>query len=266
MKASAEKKQIDKQFKTVKGHVKQFVKSADQEELHQFRVGIKKLKAFLFLLQSHSQNRHLLKRFKPVRKIFKIAGNIRNAHINLSLSTQYRFDSDKFISQQHQVMETTTRNFRKKGKQYLKKIKQAKKSVLSHIHDLENRYVHDFYRDHINAVALYLRAPEFDLTLHDCRKKIKLLLYNYKLADQSVNRHLQLNTQYLDDLQESIGAWHDNALALDLAEQVDPDNKTALQQLQQINISLQSRITILAGDFMRKATGNENDMAMIQPS
>ncbi|EHQ30541.1 CHAD domain-containing protein [Mucilaginibacter paludis] len=266
MKANPQKKQIAKQFKNIKAHVKQFIKSADQEELHQLRVGIKKLKAFLILLQSHSQNRHLLKRFEPVGKIFKKAGNIRNAHINLSLSDNYQLDGEQFINHQQELMDSATHTFRKDGKLYLKKMKEAKKNLLHGIHGLDSRYVQNFYRENIDAIAVYLKNIEFNPSLHDCRKKIKFLLYNYKLANKSLSRHLQLNTQYLDDLQESIGAWHDNVLALDLAGQVDPDNKTTLRKLQRSSLKLRKSIAILAVDFMRRATGIESDTATIQPS
>jgi CHAD domain-containing protein len=83
MKIKQEVKYIDREWEQMRARLKAFLETGDQEELHKFRVQTKKLRAMLMLFEKTSKEHGLLKHFKPVRKIFKHAGNIRNAHVNL---------------------------------------------------------------------------------------------------------------------------------------------------------------------------------------
>ena len=82
MKKKEEIRQLDQLWKNIKKHLKAFLTSQNQEDLHQFRVQIKKLKAMLTLYAEEPDNKDLLTHFKPVKKVFKKAGNIRGAYLN----------------------------------------------------------------------------------------------------------------------------------------------------------------------------------------
>ena len=115
MKKKTEKAYFDEQWGGMTTHLKAFIGTGDQEELHLFRVQVKKVKALLTLLDFASPRHQLLRGFKPVKKIFKHCGIIRNAYINLQLGARYHLDNEQFISGQQYIMENGVVEF-KKGK------------------------------------------------------------------------------------------------------------------------------------------------------
>src|SRR5579863_7520959 len=115
MKKKEESKYLDKEWVAMETHLKNFLKTGDQEELHKFRVQIKKLRAMFILFGDTSNQPGLLKEFKPVRKIFKYAGNIRDAHTNLQLSEVYGIKNEAFEAGQQKIITEGTAEFQSNG-------------------------------------------------------------------------------------------------------------------------------------------------------
>ncbi|MBS7564410.1 CHAD domain-containing protein [Mucilaginibacter sp. Bleaf8] len=254
MKKKEEKKQINKKWKGLKARIQSFLASADQNELHQFRVQVKKLKALLVMLQSDKKNHKLLKDFKPVKQIFREAGDIRNAYVNLQLSEQYHLQSPDFAKHQQQIMEQGTIAFKTNSFKHIKKLKRTHTRINHDIHQLDNKSIRQFYQDNLFDIEAFLQNIVFDEQLHDCRKKVKLLMYNQKLAGKVLPRKLRLNTDYLNQLQDSIGQWHDNALAMDLFKPDENRNKAVLNKLRKNGRKLRQEIIDLSENFKAKVT------------
>src|SRR5215469_5157746 len=96
MKVKAEEKYLDKEWIEMGARLKAFLETGDQEQLHKFRVQVKKLRAMLTLFENASKEPGLTKLFKPVKKIFRRAGVIRDAHIHLKLSERYDLKNELF--------------------------------------------------------------------------------------------------------------------------------------------------------------------------
>ena len=86
MKKKEESKHLGKEWEEMSIHLNSFLETGDQEELHRFRVQVKKIRAMLSLIEDASGEHAFLKNFKPVKKVFKYAGNIRDAHTTLQLA------------------------------------------------------------------------------------------------------------------------------------------------------------------------------------
>jgi len=129
MKKKEETKYLDKEWKQMNVHLKAFLESGDQEELHKFRVQIKKVRAMLNLFENTSKQHGLLKDFKPVRQIFKYAGHIRDAHTNLQLSARYSLKNELFETGQQKIIEEGVTEFQYQGKKHIKHIKDAYKQL-----------------------------------------------------------------------------------------------------------------------------------------
>src|SRR5579862_614763 len=125
MKKKEEAKYLDKEWKEMNTHLACFLETGDQEALHKFRVQIKKLRAMLSLFEDTSNQPGLLKDFKAVRKIFKYAGHIREAHTNLQLGKLYHLKNDAFESGQQKIIEEGTNEFQNNGKKFIKNIKET---------------------------------------------------------------------------------------------------------------------------------------------
>src|ERR1700743_2637362 len=100
----------------MEARLKAFLKTGDQEQLHKFRVQIKKLRAMLSLFETASRQHGLLKEFKPVRRLFKYAGNIRDAHISLELAKSYSVKNEQFETGRQKIIEEGTTAFKQRGK------------------------------------------------------------------------------------------------------------------------------------------------------
>lgn len=253
MKKKEEQKQIEKHYQDLKGHIKGFLKSASQEDLHQFRVEFKKLRALLTLLQSGDKHPKLLKQAQPIKKIFKKAGIIRGAYVNLQLSHQYGFRKPDFEDKQQQIIMSGANRLYCKGAKQLKELKRTHKKLVGNLHQLSAKNIQTFYQDLLNQAAEFMQAPVFDERLHDCRKKIKLLMYNQKIAGSALTDNQQLNKDYLDKLQDTIGQWHDTVLALELFNCDELKDEPVPRKLKIQRDELEKNILSLAEDFKHKA-------------
>lgn len=234
-------------------HFKAFTKTGDQEELHQFRVQVKKLRALLIMLDSIFPKGKLARDFKPVRRIFKHLGDIRNAYINLQLGVRYKLSNQEFIDRQVYAIENGTFKVKKQSKAYLRDMKYAFKQLEDELPAPSDDQINEFYKTQLEQVAIGLTMLQFNDGLHDYRKQIKTLFYNRKLVQNALNGKLELDINYLDKLQDSIGNWHDNILAIELFSSPEVDDKPVVTKLKRQNTRLKKSISLLANDFWKKA-------------
>jgi CHAD domain-containing protein len=254
MKKKTGKAYFNEQWKEMTSRLKAFIKNGDQEELHQFRVQVKKLRALLTLLDSVSAKNKLSKDFRPVRKIFKHCGDIRNAYINLQLGVRYQFKNQGFIDKQLYIIENGTFEIKKQGKAYLKIMKQTHDTLEKDLVSVSDNEINEFYKTQLEQIARALTDLQFNDDLHGCRKQIKNLLYNRKIAGKALEGKLQVNNDYLDKLQGSIGDWHDNILAIELFSSPEVDDKPVVTKLKRQNTRLKKSIAVLSKNFWKRAT------------
>jgi CHAD domain-containing protein len=254
MKKKEEIKHLDKEWKAMNIHLKGFLATGDQEELHKFRVQIKKLRAMLTLFDNTSRQHGLLKGFKPVRKIFKDAGTIRDAHTNLQLGEQYSLKNEAFETGQQKIIEEGTTEFQSNGKKYIKDIRGSYKQLKKQLPHVDDDEIADYYKKQLDQIATNFTVSGFTEDMHTNRKLIKILVYNHKLADKALNGSLPFNTAYLDKLQETIGKWHDNIVAEQLFSSPELNDKPVVTKIKRKNAGVKRNITSLTDDFLKKAT------------
>jgi CHAD domain-containing protein len=231
-----------------------FVKDGDQEKLHQFRVNVKKIRAFLLLVDDALSQNALTKQFKPVKKIFKHGGKIREAFINLQMGTQYNLNNEDFNLKQVNEMDNEILSFKKNAKKYFKTIKEVHAELEDSLQDIENNRINEFYQNQLNQIAVTLDKHEFTDELHEARKRIKTLVYNRKIAGKALDGNLNLNNDYLDELQDCIGNWHDTIIAIQLFSAPELNVKPVVTKIKRQNTRLRKSINELSKDFFTRAT------------
>lgn len=254
MKKKEEAKYLEKEWKEMNLHLKSFIETGDQEALHRFRVQIKKLRAMLSFFEDTSKQPGLLKGFKPVRKIFKSAGLIREAHMNLQLGELYHLKNEAFESGQQRIIDEGTIEFRDSGKKFTKNIKDVYKHLIKQLPGVQNHSIADYYKNQLQQISTNLAISGFTEDMHTSRKLIKILVYNHKLAEKALNGSLPFNTKYLDKLQDTIGKWHDNVVAAQLFSSPELNDKPVVAKINRKNAGIKHTITSLADDFLNKAT------------
>jgi CHAD domain-containing protein len=260
MKRKIEKAYFNELWHELTASLEDFLKGGDQEKLHKFRVQVKKLRALLTLIDVALSQKKLSKIFKPVRKIFKHGGLIREAYINIQLSSHYNLKNDEFIQDQVNEMENAAAGFRENGKKYLKVIKTIHGELEGALEAIADEQVNEFYKDQLEQIAATLGSNEFSDALHDCRKRIKTLIYNRKVAGKALEGNLDLNNDYLDKLQDQIGNWHDTILAMQLFSSPHLDAKPVITRIKRQHTRLQKSISKLSSDFWKRATYVDKDL------
>ena len=258
MKKKEEAKYLDKEWKEMNAHLESFLETGDQEALHKFRVQIKKLRALLNLFEETSNQSGLLKDFKPVKKIFKYAGHIREAHLNLQLGELYHLKNEAFESGQQKIIEEGTTEFQNNGKKYIKNINETHKQLKKQLPHINNSSIADYYKKQLRQIAANLAVSGFTDDMHANRKLIKVLVYNHKLAEKALDGSLPFNTTYLDKLQQAIGKWHDNVVAAQLFSSPELNDKPVGTKIKRKNVGIKRGITSLTADFLKKAMTAED--------
>ena len=254
MKRKIEKNYIDELWQSMLSNYEAFVETGSQENLHQFRVHVKKLRAFIALLDDVLKQEKLTRAFKPVKKVFRHSGKIREAYINLQLSSQYDLKNADFIQQQVDEIEREVINFKLNAKKYHKILRQAHESIGEELQETRNDRINDFYHHQLTQIASTLEKIRFTEELHDCRKQIKTLVYNRKVVGKALNGKLNLNADYLDQLQEHIGDWHDTVIAIQLFSAPAFNGQPVIAKIKRQSTRLRKSINELSKDFFVRAT------------
>jgi CHAD domain-containing protein len=252
MKKKEERKYLRKEWRSMKNHLESFLRRGRQEDLHQFRTGVKKLSAFFTLADSEEKELDLLERFKPVRKVFKQAGKIRNAYINLKLSKNHLNSDSPFILEQQWLMKSSNKHFRSHQNEYLTRIGKTKHRLSKRIRPVSNLHINLYYQMQLKQITTLLNKQRFGDDLHECRKQLKALIYNYKLIHPVLN--MNFNEVYLEQVQATIGDWHDNQLAIELFSHGENNNGTAIADLKKHGRKFRTQLTKLTEHFYNRAT------------
>lgn len=253
MKRKEEKGYFNDQWMPMTVHFKNFIRTGDQEQLHLFRVQVKKLRAMLQLFNSASSRKQLLKDFKPVRQIFKHCGKIREAYINIQIGMHYQFTSEEFLLSKLHEIEKITSEVRNLEKKYIKAINTAYQNIVNGLKRLRNKTIIAFYETGIEKLSADLVNLQFDDGLHKARKQIKTLMYNRKIARKALeDKELTISDDYLDKLQNLIGEWHDNILALHLFSVPEINNKPVITKIKRRDARFKTSIKGMVGNFEKK--------------
>lgn len=251
MKKKTGKQYFNEQGDKMKAHLQAFIEKDDQEELHDFRVQVKKLRAMLTMLDNYSSHK-LLKDFKPVRKIFKQGGLIRDAHLHLESGKHYHITNEQFLENQQRVITDGIGQFKNNRSEYLKALKRSHREIEDRLKPVPDSRINDFYKKELEQIALILSNLQFDESLHKCRRQIKILMYNLKFTHKALEGKLTINEDYLNKLQAQIGKWHDNILAIELFSSPEVDDQAVVYKLKRKNTMLKKSIKDLSADFLNK--------------
>lgn len=254
MKKSEEVRYFDKVWAQMNLHLANFLETGNQQELHGYRVQIKKLKALINLLENADSQTTLNKLFKPVAKLFKKAGKVREAYVNLLLTEQFKINNQIFELEQQKIIDEGIESFRLDGKKFLKDIKEAHKLLTKSLPKIKNSTIAAYYKNQLEQIAKNLEFISFSEEMHQNRKQIKLLVYNHKLVKNALTKQLYLNEEYLDKLQETIGKWHDNVIAAQLFSSTELNEANVVKLINRKNAPVKKSIKSMATDFIKKAT------------
>ena len=206
-------------------HLKR-AKSLDEKEVHKLRVEIKNLRVLFEFLQALSDKKlKLAALLKLLCPVFKTAGKIRTAQLNLKLAKPYRTATMLRFREYLQKEET------KACKRFLKEIRKFDVDKLERLHKKNLKIVKKFKQEAISTdsenylrnVFGKIRTAMFDANkddvLHEIRKHLKTIKNMRRLLME-----LQKDTPLLGEIKkventyEKIGKWHDGLVLAETFE------------------------------------------------
>ena len=223
---------IDKRCENTVQSLNNFCENKNHEELHKLRVEIKKLKAYA-AFTAKIKGEHYKKKLRPVTEIFKKAGEIRTARLNLETLKKYRIRSTAFRKGQLAISENVSEQFVASSQRYIDAIESTCAIIRDDCDDIRNKKILEFYSEKIEFLSLYFREKFDEQHLHARRKIIKMLVYADNLLPEELNQKLALNVSYLDTLQDIIGKWHDEIILVDLLNKAQTNKKKTELLVQQ---------------------------------
>jgi CHAD domain-containing protein len=189
-------------------------------DIHRFRVEMKKLRAFIRLTNLTTPE-HQNKIPKDLKKFYNTCGNIRNLQLqqqrinNLAsdllmeapdLYLQYLHDEEKLAKKKaHELASSIS-------------LKQFEKELIDTATILPQEIKTVFVQKSKQRLSILFTLPfYYDEALHDIRKAVKDLMYNYKYVDQEINVELPARLTRLKNMETlttSLGDFHDLCIAL----------------------------------------------------
>jgi len=225
LKKQQQKKYLDKKNKEWQEHLRSFVDSRDPEALHQLRITLKKVKALARFTKACSGG-DPVKDFNGLKKMFKQAGVIRDAGNHLQLLERFHPAPQEFKQQQQQLQLTETEKFIRKAKKHRRNGKRAGRRLIAGIHSIPTACIQDWFAVQMVSTGILLTASGDDL--HQARRQIKDMLFVEKLLPVALQQQLRLHREYLDQLQDAIGQWHDAVIVVVALAGNDPASNEAM--------------------------------------
>ena len=247
-----QKKFLRKNRKKIVFHLQAFCENRDAEDLHKMRLAIKKLKAFIYFLANTTKLKHFPNFLSPLKPIFKHAGDIRNAQVNIELMKNFNLTNKRFCVEQEKIIESESVQFCRKALVSIDTIEKTLLSIFPYLKDKKAKRIVKFFKNEIQKSEARLHANMNTEEWHTLRKKIKNILYVYKMTGQSVIQKIPLNILYLGDLQESIGKWHDIMVASDLIYQQPKSSKILSDKLHRQSTSQNQQLINSVKEFSKK--------------
>lgn len=237
-----------KRCDNITGSLNRFCETGDHEEIHKLRVEFKKLRALVSLVNECTDNSLIPSEFRTAKMVYKRAGTVRDAYI---ARQQHIAVSQVDSGGVTEFLELAARQFCSKRELHLLVMNDWRDLVKEQFENIGNHLAVEFYRKWLHRLEHKFMETKED-ELHDCRKIIKKLMYLYPLMPAPVKNELNINTDYLDALQEEIGKWHDTLVAREHYSVAEGEFSKHLQHLEKESASRMNSIKTLTDNFHDK--------------
>ncbi|PZR31026.1 MAG: hypothetical protein DI538_21690 [Azospira oryzae] len=192
------------------------------EDIHAFRIEIKKLRSFL-CLASTAPHACSLKVSVRMDRLYTTIGNIRSLQLQKQrmdrISPQYAPIQKSyltFISTEIERQTVKAGNLAKSGK-FLKK---SRRMILNQLPSrLKQKSIRMFTNEKLQALSALMKPSSLsDESLHAIRKLLKEISYSWKLTNKrtSILSVIVMSKKELDYITDILGDFHDRCIELDL--------------------------------------------------
>lgn len=212
----------------------------DEEGIHQLRLNIKRIRAYLRLFEYITDGKICYKiMYQRFRNIFKTCGRIRE----MQLMEEYLTDYQKKLKKSYSFLTKYCKNIENVNRFYfletfeLEKIKvklDITKKIEKEIYDLSEQLIvaktQKYIHEKLDWIFELCQYQPHDETVHSARKSIKEIIYIYEIFKKSpvIEKSISATIKPLKDIENHIGLWHDRIVfnrKIELIIKVEHDNR-----------------------------------------
>jgi CHAD domain-containing protein len=240
MKRQALEEVVIKHINSIEKHSNRLPGTFDQEDIHDLRVGYKKIRAFLRLLQLEKDGGgvHMPDKLKGV---YQICGKVRDLQLFLAelhtikMATLLPASITHWSRQLFTYKEQTVSAI--EAVDFKKLTDTISKELPRQLHD---ETVKKFMHQKVAAIHIVLMAADHEEDLHTIRKQLKDIIYTIRIFEQDWGIPFPVkgwkSEKELSDMASALGDFNDRCHAVSLLQSgysiaCNEDEKIALQQL-----------------------------------
>lgn len=220
--------------------LERYVQSGSKDALHELRVSLKKLDALFWVANKLILDFRRRKLFSSYRSLFKRAGIIRDAQVQLELLETFDKEGDLAAVSQHLKNEITDQH---------QKLVAAAPDLQLQLHKLPLTIPPYFNQMQVKEVARFTeklikkqekkwKKMPSNKNLHHSRKPIKHLLYLTAFLAETDEKSLsKTEAKHWDKLQQTLGNYHDYTELLRMLKGSSREELTSVlkQQLKELH-------------------------------
>lgn len=212
-------------YRELKKHDKHIIRGFDPEAIHRFRVGYKKLRAFLKLLSMQKGVAGKIKIFKNLKRGYRLSGRIRDLQLQYQRITETAERENKIPEAYINFLQKETGKLKKQCRDVFIKnpVAKCKKRTDASVPDeFKKNGFRDFVRQNWEAVRVIASSRHLsDDDIHAIRKSLKDILYNLEIyegdeQDRSPGIWKGGDREYLNKLTDELGRFHDRCISIAL--------------------------------------------------
>jgi|GEM_PF-677188 CHAD domain-containing protein len=217
MKGKELEKIVDKYLRSLEKYCRNIPGSFTVEDIHELRVGYKRLRAFLRLCSEDPRARHL-EIPEPLSEVYRAAGAVRDLQLfisNITLFAKVHFLLPEFAKcMNHQLFKAKEQLVKKIEKVDWDKVsKSIKQELPSHLGD---SIIRQFVNRNVAGIHILQLAAEREKDLHDVRKKLKDLLLVNRVFEHDWGISFPFppwkNEKQVNVLAEKLGEFNDECI------------------------------------------------------
>lgn len=194
-----------------------------KKPIHELRVSMKKIKSLAKLSSFYDPGSNVYT--TELKSIFKLAGEIRNRRIISDQMSRYKINDKTLRKYQQSAESNAITKFFVKRNHFLMRLDGFAQTIGQELRPIPDNTVLDFYSTQLDQVRrCFAHSPNPGL-LHECRKRIKHLIYLQELLSPRLHKRIGLDTNFMDQLQDLIGKWHDQVVLVEVLHEFNADSR-----------------------------------------
>ena len=177
-----------RRFKELSGHYNSLLEDFDKDEIHDFRLEIKRLRAFIRLV-NHARPGHESRIHGPLKAFYNATGDLRNIQLHRERIIGLSKDLPAGAPQQYlQLLDEEETKFRNRTREIAAhlSLRKPENSLIQNCpEEINPQTVQAFiFQKKTELEALVILFHYSDENLHEIRKILKDLIYNWKYIDE----------------------------------------------------------------------------------